>query len=252
MPKISVVLPTYNGSKFLDESIASVVAQTFTDWELIIIDDCSSDSTPEVIERWVEKDARIVAYRNEINLRLPRSLNEGFKYASGEFHTWTSDDNFYREDAFQIMYDALANSSEFDLVYCNINRIDENGAPFEGKSFNGGPALLYFFNVVQACFLYRSNIYEELSGYSPDLFLVEDYDFWIRANRSHKFLHLDVAPYFYRMHKGSLTSTRAKDIRKKACELLGRELDVEGLSLVTKLKIVIALAYNRFMFAVSR
>lgn len=252
MPKISVVLPTYNGSKFLDESIASVVAQTFTDWELIVIDDCSSDSTPEIIERWVKKDARIVAYRNESNLRLPRSLNEGFKRASGEFHTWTSDDNLYREDAFQTMYDALAGNSEFDLVYCNINRIDENGLPFEGRGFNGGPALLYFFNVVQACFLYRSNIFDELSGYDPDLFLVEDYDFWIRANRHHRFLHLDAAPYFYRIHKGSLTSTRAKDIRGKACELLSREFGVEDLSLIAKLKILIALAYNRFMFAVAR
>ena len=75
---ISIVLPVYNGAKYLRESIDSVLAQTYTNWELLIVDDCSGDETPEIAREYAEKDPRIHYYRNEQNLRLPRNLNKGF------------------------------------------------------------------------------------------------------------------------------------------------------------------------------
>ena len=90
---ISIVLPVYNGAKFLCESIDSVINQTYKNWELLILDDCSTDETAKIAQKYVEQDSRIRYYLNEKNLRLPRNLNKGFSLAKGDYLTWTSDDN---------------------------------------------------------------------------------------------------------------------------------------------------------------
>ena len=92
MPKVSIVLPTYNGSKFLSRSIESVQEQAETDWELIIVNDCSTDNTLDIAQKYAQQDKRISVITNEQNKKLPASLNVGFSRAKGKYLTWTSDD----------------------------------------------------------------------------------------------------------------------------------------------------------------
>ena len=99
MPKISIILPTYNGQLYIREAIESVIKQIFKDWELIIVDDCSSDNTLDIIKEYEKLDSRIRVIHNEVNKKLPASLNIGFSYAKGEYFTWTSDDNLYLPSA---------------------------------------------------------------------------------------------------------------------------------------------------------
>jgi glycosyltransferase involved in cell wall biosynthesis len=86
-PKISVVLPTYNGARFLAESIESVINQTETHWELIIVNDCSTDNTLEIAEKYAKLDSRIRVISNEVNKKLPGALNVGFADARSEYLT---------------------------------------------------------------------------------------------------------------------------------------------------------------------
>ena len=78
-PKISVVMSVYNGSLYLRESIESILNQTFTDFEFIIINDCSTDDSKDIIAEYVEKDSRIVLVNNPENIGLTKSLNKGAK-----------------------------------------------------------------------------------------------------------------------------------------------------------------------------
>ena len=107
MPKVSIVLPVYNGEKYLRESLDSILTQTFSDWELIIVNDCSTDGTQNIIEEYVSKDSRIRTIKNSINQKLPESLNIGFRISTGEYLTWTSDDNMYRPEALEVMTNYL-------------------------------------------------------------------------------------------------------------------------------------------------
>ena len=103
MPKVSIVLPTYNGSAFITEAIDSILNQTFSDFELIIVNDCSTDNTFQLCKDYAQKDKRIKLISNSTNLKLPASLNVGFSYATGEYFTWTSDDNYYKDNAIEKM-----------------------------------------------------------------------------------------------------------------------------------------------------
>ena len=114
--KVSIVLPVFNGEKFIKDSIESVLNQTFKDFELIIVNDCSTDSTPDIINSYAEKDSRIKIINNKTNLKLPQSLNVGFKNAKGEYYTWTSDDNIYKENAIEYMASFLDKNKNTALV----------------------------------------------------------------------------------------------------------------------------------------
>lgn len=214
---ISIVLPTYNGSKFIRASIDSCLKQTYTHFELIIVNDCSTDDTEEIVKSY--DDARIVYLKNEINQRLPKSLNIGFSRAKGEFFTWTSDDNYFADDALEKMLKEMEATSA-DLVCAPYHTIDEDNR-ITGSREVGPLENILLDNIVKACFLYKRKVHETLGGYQPNLFLVEDYDFWIRTVfQGFRLSFLKEKLYYYRFHEASLTESRRKDIARALYHLL--------------------------------
>src|SRR6516164_7318203 len=148
-PLISIVLPTYNGASYLREAIESCLRQTYPNWELILVDDASTDETPSIIAEYLARDSRIATLRNPVNRKLPASLNAGFARARGELLTWTSDDNCYLPEALGEMAAFLKTNPSVDLVYVDFTVIDERGAPV-GAGWTGPPEQLPFRNVVGA------------------------------------------------------------------------------------------------------
>ena len=209
---ISIVLPVYNGAKYLRESIDSVLAQTYTNWELLIVDDCSKDETPDIAREYAARDSRIRYYRNEENLRLPRNLNKGFSLTRGEYLTWTSDDNRYRPEALEKMYHALHENKKAQLVCASYDVIDENDRLIEtyiAKKMS--IKRLVGFNTVGACFLYTRKAYEAVGEYDHEMILVEDYDYWQRIAMRFETVTIEEILYDYRRHSGALTSTMRQD-----------------------------------------
>ncbi|HIH2198080.1 TPA: glycosyltransferase family 2 protein [Campylobacter coli] len=104
-PLVSVVMPTFNGSTsgYIKESIESVLRQTYKNFEFIIVNDCSIDDTLNIIQDYASQDDRIRIVNNQTNQKLPQSLNNGFNLANGIYYTWTSDDNYYHENALEEM-----------------------------------------------------------------------------------------------------------------------------------------------------
>lgn len=235
-PMISVVLPTYNGETYIRESVDSILVQTYQNFELIIVDDCSTDHTPEILEKLAECDRRIRVIHNQENQKLPKSLNIGFAEASGQFFTWTSDDNKYEREALEKMLDLLISEPETDIVYAYYDLIDSEGKIISDEKhwetlrnrdidlMNANPDG-ELWNWAGACFLYRRKVHEKLHGYDETLFLAEDFDFWVRALRYFKYKQLKQCLYQYRMHEHSLTATRELEILEKVALIIQREID---------------------------
>ena len=210
-PLVSIVLPVYNGEKYLKQSIESCLNQTHKNIELIIVNDCSTDSTPIIIEEYLSKDNRIRVINNDINKKLPASLNIGHNQTKGDYITWTSDDNYYNENAIELMLNTII-QKEVDIVYANYNRINGNEKKII-KLKNYG--FLLFSNVIGACFLYNSGVYIKSKKYNESLFLVEDFDFWLQCLKNNKFYHIDKVLYNYRLHKASLTKSIEEESKLK-------------------------------------
>jgi len=125
-PLVSIVLPTYNGARYLRESIDSCLRQTYDNLELIIVNDGSTDETEEIVLSY--DDPRIVYAKHHPNAGLPRSLNVGFALAKGDYLAWTSDDNYYADNAIEVMVRKLQEwEPRVSMVYCDSYIIDEAG-----------------------------------------------------------------------------------------------------------------------------
>jgi polysaccharide pyruvyl transferase CsaB len=224
---VSIVLPVHNGERYVAEAIQSVLDQTYTHFELIIVDDGSTDRTPSIITDFAQKDQRIRVIR-QANQKLPGALNTGFKSAQGEYFTWTSDDNLLTPEFIKKMVDCLCRHPRWHMVYANIDLIDDQGLPlrnstwFEGYQFPHhsehihlptDPSELNIVpnNYIGGAFLYRRQVAELLAGYSPFQYTREDYDYWMQINSLFTLKHTDFkeSVYKYRMHSTSLTSQDA-------------------------------------------
>lgn len=220
-PLVSIVLPTYKRAHVLPDAIRSVLGQSWTNLELIIVDDNSPDATAEVVASF--DDPRIRYVRNDPNLKLPRALNRGFSLARGELLTWTSDDNLYAGNAIERMVEALG-AGDCDFVYADYYLFADVGP-------DGRPADIHHDrlpdklqlekgNHIGACFMYTRQVYEEVGDYDPDLFLVEDYDFFMRVAKRFRMRHLPEPLYYFRRDDDTLYISRFCEV--KASDVLVR------------------------------
>jgi glycosyltransferase involved in cell wall biosynthesis len=176
LPKVSIVLPTHNGAKYIRQSIDSCLSQTYKNIELIIVDDCSIDETPNIVMSY--SDERIKYVRHDSNKRLPAALNTGFEIATGEYLTWTSDDNFFYAHAIEKMLSCFLTQRNIDVVYANYQAEFENG---DTKYIDVGlPSDLFIYDSIGPCFIFRRQIYDKLGGYNTGWALVEDYEYWLK------------------------------------------------------------------------
>ena len=183
-PLISIVLPIYNGEKYMRMSIDSILSQTYNNWELLIIDDGSTDCTAAIAQDYILKDSRVHYYKNPENMRLPKTLNRGFSLAKGDFLTWTSDDNYYYPTALETMHNALVQQGK-DFAFASCDVINGDGDIVECITVSdAAKKSIVGTNPVGACFLYSRKVYETVGEYDPEMTLVEDFDYWQRSSGS--------------------------------------------------------------------
>lgn len=234
---VSIVLPVYNGEKFLRDSIESIIGQTYKNLEIIVVDDCSTDSTPSIVKEYAKKDKRVLYYKNPTNLRLPKNLNRGFSLSSGEYLTWTSDDNIYFPNAIEKMVEVLETHKRVDFVYASCQIIDECGKQIEEfRVKKGKERLIVGTNVVGACFMYTRKVYETIGDYDPQLTLVEDFDYWQRICSQFNSYGIEETLYAYRRHANALTNTMRQEEFKQNLEkmLLKNSIKYKRLNLEQK------------------
>jgi glycosyltransferase involved in cell wall biosynthesis len=131
-PKVSVIIPTYNRAHYLEQAIKSVLAQTFQDYELIILDNASTDNTPEVVRKFIDK--RIKYVRNDINIGSLNNFNKGLEMASGDYVIIFHDDDIMVPQLIEKEVEILDEDKNVVLVAANISIIDNNGRILKKKA----------------------------------------------------------------------------------------------------------------------
>jgi hypothetical protein len=206
--QVSIILPVYNGAKYIHDSISSCLNQSHKNLQLIIVDDCSTDDTPAIVGECAKTDDRILSIRNSTNLHLPGALNVGFRAATGEFLSWTSHDNCYSLDAIEELVTELCSAPKVGLVYSAFRHMDETGRVDPRIVYLPPPESLPFVNCVGPCFLYRRVVYETIGEYSEKAEYQEDYEYWLRVAKRFKLTRLHLPLYYYRRHAESMTAMR--------------------------------------------
>ena len=213
-PKISVILTAHNYAKFLGQAIDSVLNQTFKDFELIIVNDGSTDHTSEVLLRY-SNDPRI----RVINLGgagLASACNVAISKAKGEYIIRLDADDFYDENILLIESNILDSRPEIHLVYSDYYRVDYVGNIIDHYRLMKSNDELKLLDraPLGAGAMYRRSCYEEIGGYNEELRYQEDYDFWLRFINRYKVYNVRLPLMYYRQHEGSMSTNT--DHRKMA------------------------------------
>lgn len=210
-PKISVIMSVYDGEKYLDESIQSILNQTFKDFEFIIINDCSTDNSLYIIKQYATKDKRIVLIENEENIGLTKSLNEGLKIAKGKYIARMDADDVALSERFNKQYNYLEKNKNVFLLGTSAMMIDEDGnrsikitaITQEKKIYS---RLRKKNTIIHSSIMFRNDF--ELF-YRENFKYAQDYDLYLRVLSEGKIIKniLEVLLY-YRVCKNSISFSR--------------------------------------------
>lgn len=129
MPKISIIVPVYNVEKYLEKCVRSILAQTFTDFELILVDDGSPDSSGAMCDQFAEQDQRVKVIHKE-NGGLSDARNAGIEIATGEYLGFVDSDDYIADDMYELLYTNIV-KEDADLSICGIYDVYEGKEPVE-------------------------------------------------------------------------------------------------------------------------
>ncbi len=221
--KISVLLPTYNGSNFIDKAIKSVLDQTFTDFEIIIINDGSTDNTLEKISKYSLLDNRIMIINNEINLGIQKSLNKGLFIAKGEYIARIdSDDIWIDKDKLKKQFNFLEKNKDYVLIGTGAICTDEKGNIIKKYYKKETDKEIRKTILGYNCFIHSSVIFKKevaikIGGYSENIEErhVEDYDLWLKLGSLGKMYNIKSYCVQYTIRENSISNKNQKEQLKK-------------------------------------
>lgn len=196
MAVVSIVIPTYNGARYVGETIDSCLNQTFRDLEVIVVIDGSTDETEEIVKAY--RDPRLTIVKTS-NRGQASAMNTGFAAATGTYFSWTSDDNVYMDDAFEAMVHFLEGHPGVSAVATDCLVIDARGRAYA------------YTDMMWQCFLYRREAAEKVGPHSEELRAMEDVQFAVRLNHVAGPIARIPRPYLrYRRHGGMRTIATGK------------------------------------------
>ena len=164
---VSIIMGVYNGAHTLSQAIDSIIAQTYTKWELIACDDCSTDETSKILFDYAKKDSRIIVIRNEKNCGLAASLNHCLEYAQGTYIARMDCDDLSVETRLEKQVAYLESHPEFDLVATYMQAFDESGKKnvIESKQYPTKFDLPKGAPFAHATIMMRTAAMKQLDGY---------------------------------------------------------------------------------------
>lgn len=212
LPQVSVVIPVYNREKFLKRAIDSVLAQTFDDFEIIVVDDGSTDGTPELLQCYKDQ---IITIRQE-NAGAAAARNAGIAAARGEFLAFLDSDDEWRADKLFAQIEYCKTHPHFALVYTDMVEVVDDVQVHESYLRSGayrrvGEGNLYR-SLLEENFIFtptvllRRKVAIELGGFDTDLKICEDRDLWLRVAQVYPIGFLDRPLTVRYRHGGNLTS----------------------------------------------
>ncbi len=213
---VSVIMPAYNSSKWIEETITSVQKQTYSNWELIICDDCSTDNTVELLRRLQKEDKRIILMINDNNYGPGRSRNNALNISKGRYIAYLDSDDLWAEKKLEEQL-SFIKQNKYNICYTNYDLIKENGDYIKSinvpikttyESFLKGPLTCSHTILIDL-----ENVSKELL-IMPDLRIGQDGATWLKILKTGEIAYgLNMSLAKYRRREGSLSNNKFKAVK---------------------------------------
>ncbi len=225
-PLISVVMPVFNCGQYLPEALASLFIQSFTDFEVIAINDGSTDNSPEILERFARIDSRIRII-NQNNSGIVKALNRGIKESRGAYIARMDGDDISFPSRFQEQVDILNTKPDVVLVAGDFEVIDELSCTMYREAVAPDDEFIqrafYLRNAIaHGSVMFRKSIVESLGGYSDKYGPTEDMALWMHLSKKGRFAATGTCVYRWRVNRNGITSTNNPESVRQAMKHLER------------------------------
>lgn len=222
-PKVSICIPTYNYANYISETIESILSQNFTDFELVIVDDCSADHTAKIVESYANKDSRINFIANKVNLGMVKNWNYCLDLAQGEYIKFVfGDDLLASPDTISRMVSMFDSEGNISLVGSARNLINES-SQITGVVSRFGTGIMNGTDVINYCLVSHSNYIGEpsvvmfkkshaLRGFSPVYKQLVDLEMWFHLLEQGLFAYINEPLCSFRVHEKQQSRTNESDL----------------------------------------
>ncbi|MDD5213890.1 MAG: glycosyltransferase [Candidatus Gracilibacteria bacterium] len=239
-PKISVIMPNYNCERYIGEAIESVLNQSFTDFEFIIIDDGSTDNSWNIIQEYAKKNKCIIAIKNENNLKICKTLNKGLQISKGEYIARMDSDDIAKKEWIERIYSYISKHSNIGICGSNFDVINKKGdiifeKKFPNTNIDCKNAIWFRNPFAHNTVLFRKKCFNDFGGYDKDFLYAEDLELWIRFGQKYDFYNIQENLVQYRIYgensilkKQKIMIRNTLKARKKAIKL-GYKVGVKGI-----------------------
>lgn len=252
---VSVIIPTYNSAPLISKAINSVLNQTYQDFEIIIIDDGSTDNTAEVIETF--KDSRIKYIKQE-NAGPAQARNNGIQSAKGEYIAFLDADDTWTPDKLELQLEAFKTYPDVSMVYSGleIRNFDETYSYTDSfRNFDNNLKLLrylFFHHVaIMPAVMIKKSILDEVGHFNPELYTGEDWDLWLRLANKSNFHYIDKSLVIRYKPNTSITSRADYSVTERCHKtVLDSFFALDNLE--PKIKKLKSRAYSFIYYDVSR
>ena len=251
---ISFLIPNYNGELFIRDCLNSILQQTYTNWEALVIDDSSLDNSVNIIKEY--KDERIKLVQRDIHVGLPNILNIGLNICKGEYIARLDSDDIAEPDRLKIQIDYLTDNQNVGILGTARRIIGTDKVYNSPVSEKVGKARIFFENfIAHPTVIMRKNVLEHYQlNYDPVFLYSQDYDLWLRASLVTGIASISNVLVQYREHQGQTSKDKiiiqtqyAQKARKRAFLLAGFRLNERFLQLLEKVS-----AYKGILKKVER
>jgi glycosyltransferase involved in cell wall biosynthesis len=231
-PRVSVLIPSYNDEKYIEQSIESVIRQTYKDWELIVLDDCSTDRTyAKALLYSINPNVKV--YQNEVNLGMLENWNKGIDLCRSEYFIKLDADDYWHPEMLEKAVSILNNNLDVGLVFTKYIEVDEESLPIDvsnkilpefaiNKSFDchslvkeGSEFMLSYDILRQGLSIMRRNIFDQIGKYhyllTKETHASTDTEFYFRVGCHYNIFQLNEALYYYRKHPKSISAVDKGD-----------------------------------------
>lgn len=226
--EVSVVVPVYNGMPYLETLMESLFKQTMKNFEVIVVDDGSTDGTGAYLDG-LKNDRMSIKVIHQENRKLPGALNRGFAEAKGKRLTWVSADCSCRPDMLERLSSALDAFPQAGMAYSPFFFVDHTGkitGKIEMQRLVTRELLIR--NPGNASFMYTQEAMKKIGIYDERLVGVEDWQYWLRMSTMFSFVYVPECLYYYRLHANSMQSTMSEEINETAEKMIQEFIQSSG------------------------
>lgn len=210
IPELSVVMSVYNAERFLDKAIGSILDQQFSDYEFIIVDDASTDSTMNLVKKWAGADDRIKIFRNETRLGLTKSLNRAISQTTAPWIARQDGDDFSHSARLRLQMDQLGKNPDVGVLGTWYEGINEEGRHLYQMALPVMDQEIKRWLRTTNCFchgtvIFSRDLFIKTGGYPEKYPFAQDYALWLRFSKLTKIKNIPEVLYQRRIHDGAVS-----------------------------------------------